>query len=51
MAEHREGNQNIPIIETDTPQQRQRTMKDLWRPIIREEYSKMRQPPIEANNF
>ena len=51
MAEHREGNYNIPVIATDKPQQRQRTMKDLWRPFIREEYSTVRQPPIEANNF
>ena len=26
-------------------------MKDFWRPIIREEYSAVKQPPIEANNF
>ena len=26
-------------------------MEDLWRPIIREEYSTVRQPTIEANNF
>ena len=51
MVEHREGNQNIPIVAINRPQQRQRTMEDLWRPVIREEYSFMRQPPIEANNF
>ena len=50
MAEQREGNQNMPIA-TGGPQQRQRTMEDFWRPIIREEYSTVRQPPIEANNF
>ena len=26
-------------------------MKEFWRPIIQEEYSGVRQPPIEANNF
>ena len=26
-------------------------MEDFWRPVIREEYSTVRQPPIEANNF
>ena len=28
MAEHREGNQNIHVVATDRPQQRQRTMED-----------------------
>ena len=26
-------------------------MEEFWRPIIQEEYSTMRQPPIEPNNF
>ena len=26
-------------------------MEDFWRPIIRDEYSAVRQPAIEANNF
>ena len=26
-------------------------MEDFWRPIIQEEYSTVRQPAIEANNF
>ena len=26
-------------------------MEEFWRPIIQEEYSTVRQPPIEANNF
>ena len=26
-------------------------MEDFWRPVIWEEYSTVRQPPIEANNF
>ena len=51
MAEQRNENQNIPIAVVEGPQQRQRTMEDLWRPVIKEEYSVVRQPPIEANNF
>ena len=27
------------------------TMEDFWRPIIQEEYSAIRQPTIDANNF
>ena len=50
MAEQGEANQNIPVA-TERPEKRQRTMEDFWRPVIREEYSTMRQPPIEANNF
>ena len=26
-------------------------MEDFWRPVIEEEYSIVRQPAIEANNF
>ena len=26
-------------------------MEDFWRPIIQEEYSTVRQPAIEVNNF
>ena len=51
MAEQRDVNKNIPVVATRVPQQRQRTMEDFWRPIIRDEYSVIRQPPIEANNF
>ena len=29
----------------------QDTMEDFWRPVIQEEYSAVRQPAIEANNF
>ena len=29
----------------------QDTMEDFWRPVIQEEYSEVRQPAIEANNF
>ena len=51
MAEQRETNQNIPVVVADRPQLRQRTIKDFWRLIIREEYSTIKQPAIEANNF
>ena len=27
------------------------TMDDFWRPIIQEEYSAIRQPTVDANNF
>ena len=29
----------------------QDTMEDFWRPVIQEEYSAIRQPAIETNNF
>ena len=31
--------------------QRQDTIEDFWRPIIQAEYSAVRQPAVEANNF
>ena len=36
--------------ETERPQ-RQMTVEDFWRLVIQDEYSAMRQPTIEANNF
>ena len=42
--------QTIPEEEAERPQ-RPNTMEEFWRPIIQEEYSVVRQPPIEANNF
>ena len=27
------------------------TMEDFWRPVIQDEYSAVRQPAIDANNF
>ena len=41
-------------VEQETTTERppmQDTMEDLWRPVIQEEYSTVRQPAIEANNF
>ena len=43
--------QTIPEEEEAERQQRPNTMEEFWRPIIQEEYSAVRQPPIEANNF
>ena len=40
--EHREAVRRPPIIDT---------MEDFWRPIIQDEYSAIRQPAVEANNF
>ena len=37
-------------MEAERPQ-RQMTMEDFWRPIIQDEYSAVRQPAIEGNNF
>ena len=51
MEDEREANQNLLVVAVDRPQQRQRTMEDFWRLIIRDEYSAVRQPAIEANNF
>ena len=50
MAEQEETNQNEPVIVVERPQ-RHRTMEDFWRPIIRDEYSAVMQPTIEAKNF
>ena len=51
MANQRERMQPIPEeAETERPQ-RQMTMEDFWRPVIQDEYSAVRQPAIEANNF
>ena len=41
-------------VEQETTAERppmQDTMEDFWRPVIQEEYSVVRQPAIEANNF
>ena len=51
MAEQREVHQNTQAEVTAERPQRQRTMEDFWRPVIRDEYSAVRQLAIEANNF
>ena len=40
-------------VEQETAErlQRQDTMEDFWRPFIQAEYSAVRQPAVEANNF
>ena len=40
--EHRTAVRRPPITDT---------MEDFWRPIIQEEYSAIRQPTVDANNF
>ena len=40
--EHREAARRPSITDT---------MEDFWRPIIQDEYSAIRQPVVEANNF
>ena len=42
------------IVEQETTAERppiQDTMEDFWRPVIQEEYSAVKQPAVEANNF
>ena len=39
---HREAARRPPITDT---------MEDFWKPIIQDEYSAIRQPGIDANNF
>ena len=51
MANQRERLQTIPEEEETKRPQRPNTMEEFLRPIIQEEYSAVRQPPIEANNF
>ena len=52
MANQRERLQAIPEEEEELERnQRPNTMEDFWRPIIKEEYSTVRQPVIEASNF
>ena len=52
MKNQRERLQTIPKEEEEVEKnQRPNTMEEFWRPIIQEEYSAVRQPAIEANNF
>ena len=51
MANQRERLQVIPEEEEVERNQWPKAMEDFWRPIIQEEYSIVRQPEIEANNF
>ena len=52
MKNQRERLQAIPEEEEKAERpQRPNTLEDFWRPIIQDEYSQVRQPAIEANNF
>ena len=53
MENQRERLQAILEEEEEEEERNQRpnTMEDFWRPIIQKEYSAVRQPAIEANNF
>ena len=52
MENQSERLQAIPEEGEETERtQRPNALEDFWRPIIQEEYSKMRQTSIEANNF
>ena len=50
MADERMGQAEEHEITTERAP-RPDTMEDFWRPVIQEEYSTVRQPAIEANNF
>ena len=50
MVEQGEIQQHIPAEEVDRLQG-QRTMADFLKPVIRDDYSTIKQPAIEANNF
>ena len=43
MVKQQETHLNIPALGIERPQ-RQMTMEDFWRPLIREEYSTVRNP-------
>ena len=52
MENQRKRLHAIPEEEKEAKRpQRPNTMEDFWRPIIIEEYSTVRQPTTEANNF
>ena len=52
MENQRERLQVVPKEEEEAEiNQRPNTMEDFGRPIIQEEYSAVRQPAIEGNNF
>ena len=51
MAEQREILQPIPEEPVVERPQRQMTTENLWRLVIQDEFSIVRQPAIEANNF
>ena len=50
MADERLTGEVHQEFAAEVPQERD-TMEDFWRPVIQDEYSAMRQPTIDANNF
>ena len=51
MVEQEGTDQHVPKEPTTEMPQRQRIMEDFWRLVIINEYSVVRQPPIQANNI
>ena len=51
MEEQREIRQPIPKETVVERPQRQMIVEEFWRPVIQDEYSTVRQPAIEVNNF
>ena len=51
MANQIERLQTIPEEDEAERPQRPNTLEEFWTPIIQEQYSAVRQPPIEAKNF
>ena len=50
MADERLNGAVNQEFAAEVPQERD-TMEDFWRPVIQDEYSVVRQPAIDANNF
>ena len=51
MTKQEGTDQHVPVEPTIENPHRQRTMEDSLRPIIRNDYSIVKQPPIQANKF
>ena len=51
MAEQEDMGDNTQEETPNRTNARQRTMEDLWRPVIREDYFTMWAPIVDANNF
>ena len=50
MADERLNGAVNQEFAAEVPQERD-TMEDFWRPVIQDEYSAVRQPAIDADNF
>ena len=51
MADQREEQPEVPAVGTSEIPQVHYTMEDFWKTEIKDEYSAVVQPAIEANNF